>query len=192
MKMTWKGSLLAAAALALTLPAAAQTAPVVQQRKDNQQQRIGEGVENGSLTAGETHRLEKQETHLNKEERRMKADGNLTPAERARLQRQQNRMSSEIYRDKHNARTQNTSPTTEVGKRQREQQERIGQGIENGSLTSREASRLEGREAATNGAIHRARADGSVTPQERARINRLQNKNSRAIYRQKHDAQARH
>jgi hypothetical protein len=91
----------------------------INERKDNQQQRIGEGVENGSLTAGEASHIEKQETHLNVEEKKMKSDGNLTAAERAKIQRQQNHLSSEIYNQKHDAQTQNLNPKSEVGQRQR-------------------------------------------------------------------------
>jgi hypothetical protein len=36
----------------------------VDDRTENQQRRIGEGVENGSLTPRETAHLEKQEAHL--------------------------------------------------------------------------------------------------------------------------------
>jgi len=76
----------------------------IQDRKENQQDRIGQGVESGQLTAGETARLEGQEARLNRETRDMREDngGKLTPEERARVNRQQNRLSREIYRKKHN------------------------------------------------------------------------------------------
>jgi len=173
------------------------TAPraTVNQRKDYQQQRIGNGVENGSLTAGETHRLEKQETHLNTEEHHMRSqdNGQLTAADRARLQRQQNHLSSDIYADKHNAAHQNLTPQSEVGQRQRNQQERIGQGIKSGQLTAREATHTEGRETAINHEIARDRSanGGALTPGERARVNRQENHNSRAIYNKKHNGRAR-
>lgn len=73
----------------------------IRQRKINQQKRIGEGVENGSLTAAEAAKLEKNESRINKEERQMKKDGDFTPAERAKVRRQQNRMSKQIARQKH-------------------------------------------------------------------------------------------
>jgi hypothetical protein len=85
----FRNLVLVAAAAAICVPAAmAQSAPTttisttatpqytVNQRKNNQQQRIGNGVESGSLTAGETHGLEKQETHLNTEEHHMRAKDN--------------------------------------------------------------------------------------------------------------------
>src|SRR5579871_30315 len=77
----------------------------IHQRKENQQRRIGEGVENGSLTAGETRNLEGKEARLNHEIRRDRRQngGNLTNKEKAQVNRQQNHLSRQIYRDKHNA-----------------------------------------------------------------------------------------
>ena len=79
-------------------------AQTVGQRRENQQDRIGQGVQSGQLTAGETSRLEGREAHLNKEIRNDRAanGGHLTGKERARVNRQQNRISRSIYRDKHN------------------------------------------------------------------------------------------
>ncbi len=177
---------------------AAQTSPqrkrlTINQRRELQQQRIGEGVENGSLTAGEAARLERKEAAINKEVRTMKKDGDFTPAERARVQRQQNRLSQQIYAEKHDAQTQSTNPKSEIGARQRAQQKRIGEGIESGQLTAGEAARLERREAGINREVSGMRqANGSqLTPAERKLVNHQQNRTSRAIYRQKHDAQRR-
>ena len=80
----------------------------VNDRKRNQQKRIGQGVESGSLTAGETAHLEKQESAINKEVRTDRATngGKLTAQEHAQVNRQQNRESRRIYRDKHNGKTQ--------------------------------------------------------------------------------------
>jgi hypothetical protein len=206
MKVNMSKVMMMAAAAALCAPlAVAQDATsttttttakpkyTVNQRKENQQQRIGEGVENGSLTAAEAAKLEHKETKLNREEKAMKADGNLTPAERAKLQHQENNLSKDIYQQKHDAQKQNLDPKSEVGQRQREQQKRLGEGIENGSLNSREATRLETREAGVNKEVAGMREanGGKLTPQERRLVNKQENKNSRAIYRQKHDKQHR-
>jgi hypothetical protein len=106
------------AVLASTLviaPAAmiAQTTPTpgahdynINQRKVDQQDRIGNGVKNGKLTAGQTARLEHQEAGINHEERGMRAqdNGHLTKADRSTLHTQQNQESRRIYRDKHDGR----------------------------------------------------------------------------------------
>jgi len=77
----------------------------INQRKGAQQQRIGQGVRSGQLTAGETAHLEHQEAGINREERGMRAqdNGHLTGQDRRTLHRQQNQESRRIYRDKHNA-----------------------------------------------------------------------------------------
>ena len=80
----------------------------IQQRKENQQDRIGQGVQSGQLTAGETKNLETKEAGLNKEERTMRSedDGHLTTADREKLNNQQNHLSNQIYDDKHNGAVQ--------------------------------------------------------------------------------------
>ena len=197
MNFVTKSAMFALALGAITMVAMAQNtapSPVINQRKDNQQERIGQGVENGSLTANETKNLEKKETRINREENRMKSDGNFTAAERARIHNQQSHVSKQIYNQKHDAQVQNVNPKSEVGQRQRMQQERIGQGIKSGQLTPAEAARMENQEKHVNREVARDRAanGGTLTPAERARVNHQQNKVSKHIYRQKHDTQARH
>jgi hypothetical protein len=78
------------------------------QRRENQQDRISQGVKSGELTAGETSQLEKQEGQVTNEVRADRAanGGKLTPAERAQVNRQQNKVSKQIYKDKHNNKKQ--------------------------------------------------------------------------------------
>jgi hypothetical protein len=196
-------TLLSAALAAFMLPASGQNTPApsqpgpetgqqVNKRKENQQDRIANGVASGQLTAGEAGNLEKKESNLNQEEHDMRSmdNGHLTKADRATLQQQQNQLSQQIYQDKHNAAVQNTNPKTEVGKRAENQQDRIGQGVSSGQLTAGEASNLEGKEAAINHEVAKDRAanGGKLTQQERAQVNRQQNKLSRQIYRDKHNS----
>jgi hypothetical protein len=77
-------------------------------RKENQQDRIAQGVKSGQLTAGETSKLEHQEAGINKEERGMRAEdnGHLTAQDRHTLAAHQNQESRRIYRDKHNGNVQ--------------------------------------------------------------------------------------
>ena len=81
--------------------------------------------------------------------------------------------------------------TPSVDRREHRQQRRIRHGVKRGSLTRREALRLERQEARTRGAEARAKSDGRVTARERARLQRRENRTSRHIYRQKHDRQTR-
>jgi len=199
MNRNLKISFLSSALAVLALPVVAQntnsSAPVtgqtIQQRKENQQDRIAQGVQSGQLTAGETSNLEKKEAAVNQEERDMRKldNGKLTNADKKTLTQQQNQLSNQIYRDKHNAAVQNPNPKSEVGKRAENQQDRIAQGIKSGQLTAGEAAHLENNEAKINKEVRNDRAanGGKLTPKERAQVNRQQNRTSRQIYRDKHN-----
>lgn len=63
-----KLSIFAAAVLAVsTSVAMGQTSATINQRKENQQDRIAQGVKSGQLTAGETRNLERREASINRE-----------------------------------------------------------------------------------------------------------------------------
>ncbi len=74
----------------------------VNQREENQQQRIGNGVKNGTLTPQQTSNLEHREANVqNREQKDMaKNNGHLTKAEQNGINRQQNRISKSIAKDK--------------------------------------------------------------------------------------------
>ena len=82
-------------------------------------------------------------------------------------------------------------PKGTINERQRNQQKRIGEGVENGSLTPAETTRLEKQEAAIHNEVKQERKEngGKLTPQERRQVTRQQNRESKRIYRQKHDGQ---
>ena len=118
LKTLWKSLCLSAALTAMMLPAAAQSAPpnavpapdapkptTINQRRENQQDRIAQGVKSGQLTAGETANLETREAAINHEiaADRKANGGKLTQAERVQVNHQLDRTSKAIYRDKHNA-----------------------------------------------------------------------------------------
>jgi hypothetical protein len=89
----------------------AQAAPKegkIQQRKENQQKRIAQGVKSGSLTPKETAHLENNEAKLNKEVRqdRKANGGNLTNNEKTQVNNQQNKLSKQIYNQKHDGQNQ--------------------------------------------------------------------------------------
>jgi hypothetical protein len=71
-------------------------------REENQQQRIGNGVKNGTLTSKQTANLENRETSVqNREKADMaKNNGHLTKSEQNGINRQQNRISKSIAKDK--------------------------------------------------------------------------------------------
>jgi hypothetical protein len=185
------GMAMAQSTTSSTPPAQTKPDPTVHQRKENQQDRIANGVQSGQLTAGETTSLEHKEAAINGETRADRAanGGKLTPAERQQVNRQQNRVSRQIYQDKHNANTAHYG-NTEVGQRRENQQDRIAQGVRSGQLTAGETAHLENRERGINQQVRADRAanGGRLTPGERAQVNREQNRTSRRIYHDKHNA----
>ncbi len=197
LKITFLSTALAAFALPLAAQSTTQdptqtTGQTIQERKENQQGRIAKGVDSGQLTAGEATKLEKNEQGINKEEHNMRQEngGTLTSADKQKINQQQNRLSNGIYDDKHNAVKQTTNPTSEVGKRAENQQDRIGQGVKSGQLTAGETKNLETNEGRINQEVHNDRAanGGKLTQQERQQVNRQQNKMSKQIYKDKHNA----
>jgi len=201
MNVQAKAFILTAVVAGLILPVAAQTSDstspaakpaTINQGKENQQDRIANGIQSGQLTAGEAGKLEKKESEVNQEERDMRKldNGHLTAADRATLNQQQNKLSKSIYNQKHDAQVQNVNPKSEVGKRAENQQDRIAQGVKSGQLSAGETANLEHREAAINKEVHNDRAanGGRLTPAERRQVNRQQDRTSRAIYRKKHNA----
>jgi hypothetical protein len=165
--------------------------PTVGQRKENQQDRIGNGVQSGQLTAGETSRLESKEAAINGETRADRAanGGKLTGAEKAQINGQQNKLSNQIYQDKHNANTAKYG-NNEVGARRENQQARIGQGIKSGQLTAGETAKLENQQGGINQQVRADRSanGGKLTQGEKSQINKEQNGASRNIYNKKHNA----
>jgi hypothetical protein len=100
--------LFASAALALglisTLAVSAQ-AGEVQNRLNNQQARIHQGVASGQLTRGEARRDERNVRSVARERNRMVArnGGTLTRRDKAVLNHRLNRTSTRVYKTKHNA-----------------------------------------------------------------------------------------
>ncbi len=165
--------------------------PTVAQRKENQQDRIANGVQSGQLTAGETANLEKKEAAINKETAADRAanGGKLTGAEKKQVNRQQNQVSKQIYADKHNANTAHYG-NNKVGQRRENQQDRIAQGIKSGQLTPGETAKLGNQQKGINKqvAADRKANGGTLTASEKKQINKEQNGASKNIYHKKHNA----
>jgi hypothetical protein len=175
-----------------TTPAATPaTDPTVGQRKENQQDRIANGVKSGQLTAGETSNLETKEAAINGETRADRAanGGKLTSAEKTQINQQQNQLSKQIYQDKHNANTAHYG-NNQVGQRRENQQDRIAQGIKSGQLTAGETAKLENQQKGINQqvAADRSANGGKLTPGEKKQVNQEQNAASKNIYNKKHNA----
>lgn len=172
-------------------PAPEKKDPTIQQRKENQQDRIANGVQSGQLTAGETANLEKKEAAINKETAADRAanGGKLTSAEKTQVNKQQNQLSKQIYKDKHNANVAHYGNNA-VGQRRENQQDRIAQGIKSGQLTAGETAKLEKQQQGINKqvATDRKANGGTLSTSQKRQINRQQNKASKNIYQKKHNA----
>ena len=75
----------------------------VNAREQNQQDRIANGVQNGTMTPGQASRVENKEQHIDNQEKADMAanNGHLTKGEQKQLNKEQNRTSKRIYKDKH-------------------------------------------------------------------------------------------
>ena len=82
--------------------ASAQRRGNINQRQQNQRERISNGIRSGELTARETARLAREQAHIYRMEARFRRSGDeFTNRERYRLQRELNQSSRHIYRQKH-------------------------------------------------------------------------------------------
>jgi hypothetical protein len=99
-----KSTIGAVLAGALMLLSTSAFAGEVDRREHCQQERITQGVRDGSLNRREAVRLERKESRIRREVRaeRRENGGRLTQGERGRVNRQENRLSREIARDRHN------------------------------------------------------------------------------------------
>jgi hypothetical protein len=194
-----KTALIASAALALLTPfAMAQTpAPVTAQttvqRDVNQQQRIENGLHNGTLTTREAGALEREQARVDKLQTQSMKDGHLSAAERRQLRAAQNKASRDIAAAERNGvdgNPQSASSRRMQADVQRNvnQEKRIESGLADGSLTKREAARMERGQARVDRTEAHAAADGHVGAAEQRRVQHAENRQSARIHRAKTNA----
>jgi hypothetical protein len=75
--------------------------PAIDQRIQNQEQRIQEGINSGQLTDQEADRMNRHLNRIESAEAKAKTDGQVTKMERRRLNRKLNHSSRAIHRQKH-------------------------------------------------------------------------------------------
>src|SRR5262249_37745563 len=100
----------------------------IDKREQQQQNRVANGIKDGSLTSGEGERMKRDEGKIKREGAAAKAEGVVTRRERARLNRDLNHTSHEIHHDRRR--------TPNIDRREQHQQDRVANGLKNGSLTS--------------------------------------------------------
>jgi hypothetical protein len=91
----------------------------VGERSYNQQQRIGQGVRSGQMTAGETRNVEGREASIHHEVATDRAanGGHMTAQERQQVNQRRNNVSRSINNDKHNGATQPRAQERGAGQR---------------------------------------------------------------------------
>jgi hypothetical protein len=187
---------LSAVLTAASLGAFAQTASSTVQRDVNQEKRIEQGLQNGSLTTREASQLERDESKVDRLQAQALKDGRLSPAERQKLRAAQNKASRDINTAEHNG--VNGNPLSASSQRMQadvqrniNQQQRVENGVQNGSLTNHEVAKLERGQAKVDHKEYVAGRDGHVGAAEQQRVQRAENHQSRRIRHEKHDAQER-
>ena len=187
-------ALIATAAFGSSFAASAQTnAASTTQRDVKQEQRIESGLQNGSITTRENAELQRDEAHVDRLQARDMKDGSLSPAEKAQLTAAQNKASRDIRQARTNG--INGNPLSASSQRAQadtqrniDQQQRIANGVRNGSLTNHEAASLERGQSHVDRREARAGADGHVGVAEQHAIARADNRQSARIYNKKHNA----
>lgn len=74
----------------------------INERQENQKDRIKDGVQDRELSKREFGRLAREQFQIRQQERRFRSDGTFTPVERLRVQRNLNQSSRHIRRAKNN------------------------------------------------------------------------------------------
>ncbi len=82
--------------------------------------------------------------------------------------------------------------TPVVDAREKNQHDRIKDGVQSGELTKKEAAHARANQRHIKKVEAKAKADGVVTPAERAKLDAKQDKASKRILKNKHDGQTRH
>jgi len=187
-------ALIAGAAFGSSMAASAQTNPgSTTQRDVRQEQRIENGLQNGTITTRENAGLQRDEARVDRLQAKDLKNGSLSPAEKAQLAAAQNKTSRDIHRATHNgidgnplsASSQRAQADTQ---RNIDQQRRIANGVENGSLTNHEAAGLERGQSHVDRREARAGADGHVGAAEQRNIARADNRQSARVWNKKHNA----
>lgn len=99
-----KSILSAGLGISIALSSAVASADSIDKRQQIQAERIEQGVGSGALTEREAAKLERQQSHIQHLENKVKSDGVVTRKEKIRVNAAQDRASHNIAFKKHNAR----------------------------------------------------------------------------------------
>ena len=166
-------------------------------RDIHQQERIEQGLQDGTITTRESAELERDQARVNELQSRALRNGTPSPSEQSELHRLQDRTSRDIHQAVDNG--VNGNPMSASSQRAQadvqrniNQQERIRNGIHDGSLTAREASRMEYGQSRLDQREYAMGRDGHIGAYQQHSLQRQDNAMSSRIYSQRHDQQHRH
>ena len=160
------------------------------QRDVNQQNRIEQGLKAGSLSTGEAARLEQEQSRIDRLQAKDLKNGKLSPRERAQLTAAQNKASRDINALENNNVKGNPNSASSLRmqadvQRNANQEKRIEQGMQSGSLSNKQAGALERGQARVDHREAVAGKDGHVSKGEQAKIQHAENRQSARIHKAK-------
>ena len=172
-------------AVAFSAPVSAQAEETrvdeIQQRIDNQEARIDQGINKGQITAKEAAGDEARVARIEDQLRHDEAEhgGQITASEQAQLNHELNANSADIYSQR---------SINEILQRIHNEEARINQGINQGQITPSEAAADEARIARIEDQLRHDEAElgGHITSREVAQLNHELNANSADIHSQRH------
>lgn len=172
----------------------AQTTGSTVGRDIKQEQRIENGLQNGTITTREGALLQRDEAKVDHLQAKSLKDGQLSAAEQSQLKAAQNKASRDIATATHNGVNGNAQSASSQRmqadvQRNINEQKRIEGGVQNGSLTNHEVAKLERGQSHVDHKEFVAGRDGHVGAGEQKRVQRAENRQSRRIHHEKHDAQ---
>jgi hypothetical protein len=175
-------------------PASPPKVPGTVHRDEHQQQRIENGLQNGTITTREGAELEQNQARINQLQAKDMQSGSLSSSERQeldRLQNQQSRAIAAAHSNGVNGNPMSASSQREQAAVQRNinQQNRIQEGVHDNSLSTQEAGRLEAAQGRADQHEYNAGRDGKVTAHEGQSMQQQDNRHGQHIYKQRHDKQ---
>jgi len=154
-------------------------------------QSIDRGIERRTITRPEARKLNDELDGILSEIDRMKRDGRLDEGEREKINRDLDRLERDIRREKRDddRRGDGVRGDWHGGIRDRIQaaKQQIDRGIDRGSLTRKEARKLNEELDEIRAKIDRMKSDGRLDEREREKINRNLDRLERDIQKEKHD-----
>lgn len=154
-------------------------------------QSIDRGIERGRITRQEAQKLNGELDEIVAKIDRMKGDGRLDEREREKINRDLDRLDRDIKREKRDddRRADGDQGDWHGGIRDRihAAKQSIDRGTERGTLTRREARKLNEELDTILAKIDRMKSDGRLSEKERKKINRDLDRLERDIRREKRD-----